>query len=267
MSAWNKNLYKHLETIRQELNTYIELHSPKGAAKFSTATVTGVSEQKKRGGVQDKFLNCMKLNDIWEEDASEIDELPDEEIVLSPEGSLGEDTVTNKPSQSQKTPAPVITPAPSAPQMSVMLQRPSTSKSASVPRKPEFLRKRDQDVELDKVLEQKAETFSTMLLRLIDEKGLKDSEVYKKANIDRRLFSKIRGDEDYVPSKKTAISFCLALQLEMNESRKLLETAGYALSASSRFDLIIMYLIEHKEFNIQFVNIVLDDYGEGTLSK
>lgn len=109
--------------------------------------------------------------------------------------------------------------------------------------------------------------FSEMLLQMIDEKGLKDSDVYKSANIDRRLFSKIRGNKDYVPSKKTAISLCLALQLEMNEARKLLAAAGYAFSASSKFDLIIMYLIENCEYNIHFVNIVLDDYGEGTLSK
>lgn len=120
---------------------------------------------------------------------------------------------------------------------------------------------------IDEALENKSETFSSMLLRLIDEKGLKDSEVYKRANIDRRLFSKIRGDEDYVPSKKTAISFCLALQLDLDEAKKLLETAGYALSAASRFDLIIMYLIEKQEYNVHFANIVLADYGEGTLSK
>lgn len=120
---------------------------------------------------------------------------------------------------------------------------------------------------LDKVLNNREESFSTMLLRMIDEKGLKDSDVYKRANIDRRLFSKIRGDENYVPSRKTAISFCLALQLEMDEAEKLLATAGYTLSASSRFDIIIMYLIENGEYNIHFANIVLDDYGEGTLSR
>ena len=121
--------------------------------------------------------------------------------------------------------------------------------------------------DLDAVLATKEETFSDMLLRLIDEKGLKDSVVYKNANIDRRLFSKIRGDEEYVPSKKTAISFCLALQLEVEEAKKLLATAGYTLSASSRFDLIIMYLIEHREYNVHFANIILDEYGEGTLSR
>jgi len=94
---------------------------------------------------------------------------------------------------------------------------------------------------------------------------LKDSYVYKKAGIDRRLFSKIRGSEDYVPSKKTAIAFCLALQLEIEEAENLLKTAGYSLSMSSKFDLIIRYLICHSEYDVNFVNIVLDDYGEGTL--
>lgn len=120
---------------------------------------------------------------------------------------------------------------------------------------------------LDKVLENKEESFTKILLRMIDAKGLQDADVYKRANVDRRLFSKIRADKGYVPSKKTVISLCLALQLELKEAEELLKTAGYALSASSRFDLIIMYLIENKEYNIHFANIVLDDYGEGTLSR
>lgn len=132
---------------------------------------------------------------------------------------------------------------------------------------PAFLSFDDEKEEIDKFLDNKKETFSSMLLRLIDEKGLRDSDAYKNANIDRRLFSKIRGDEDYTPSKKTAISFCFALELEIDEARKLLEAAGYALSASSKFDLIITYLIENKEYNVHFANIVLDEYGEGTLSR
>ena len=120
---------------------------------------------------------------------------------------------------------------------------------------------------LDAVLAQKEESFSEMLLRMIDERGWKDSDVYRRADIDRRLFAKIRSDAEYVPSKKTAISFCLAMGLELGEAKKLLATAGYTLSASSRFDLIITYLIEHNEYNIHFANIVLDDYGEGTLSR
>lgn len=147
---------------------------------------------------------------------------------------------------------------------------PSSPKTTITPSEihiPDWLCTEGRKKSIEEVLENKAETFSTMLLRLIDEKGLKDSDAYKRANIDRRLFSKIRGDEDYIPSKKTAISFCLALQLTMDEAKKLLETAGYALSTSTRFDLIIMYLIENREYNIHFANIVLEDYGEGTLSK
>ena len=120
---------------------------------------------------------------------------------------------------------------------------------------------------IDDFLKQQGETFSQMLLRLIDERNLKDSEVYKNANIDRRLFSKIRGDGDYIPSKKTAICFCMALQLDLEKSRRLLETAGYALSTSSKFDLIIMYLLENREFNVVFANIVLERYGESALTR
>lgn len=137
----------------------------------------------------------------------------------------------------------------------------------TVPKIPDYLVRYPQYAQIDKVLDQKKESFSEKLLRLIDEKELKDSDVYKSANIDRRLFSKIRGDADYMPSKKTAISFCLALQLEIDEAEELLKSAGYSLSMSSRFDLIIRYFIENKEYNINFINIVLDDYGEGTLSK
>ena len=190
--------HKRLNRIRKELNAYLDSNLSITENKPSASAPATAPAEKKRGGVQEKFLSHMQLNSV-KDDCCDVDYL-------------------NRP-------------------------------------------------DLDKLLEQKAESFSEMLLRLIDEKDLKDSDVYKRANIDRRLFSKIRGDENYVPSKKTAIAFCLALQLEMEEAKKLLATAGYALSASSRFDLIIMYLIETKEYNIHFANIVLDDYGEGTLSR
>lgn len=157
-------------------------------------------------------------------------------------------------------------------QIGRMLYDPSPLYTIQEPRKKadkpsEPLRTDSRHPGLDKFLAAKGESFSETLLRMIDEKGLRDSDVYKKANIDRRLFSKIRADEEYVPSKKTAISFCLALQLGLKEARELLATAGYTLSNSSRFDLIIMYLINHSEYSVHFANIVLDDYGEGTLSR
>lgn len=274
MSKLNQILHKRLVRIRKDLDSYLELHLPKEDNTFSASLVSSESEQPKRGGVAEKFFNYMKLDD----DSFDDDYLDDEDVCLSSDESSNEDFTDNKPVPHREFQMPVI-PRPDAQKRSAMPQSPVVpqrqaaleTSQPTVPnasfKLPDFLQKREQSLDIDKVLERKAETFSAMLLRLIDEKELKDSDVYKRANIDRRLFSKIRGDEDYVPSKKTAISFCLALQLEMDEAKKLLETAGYALSASSRFDLIIMYLIEHREFNVQFANIVLDDYGEGTLSK
>lgn len=103
---------------------------------------------------------------------------------------------------------------------------------------------------LDDLLEHLDAGFSETLLRLIDRSRKKDSEVYKKANVDRKLFSKIRNNPNYKPSKPTALAFAIALELDLAETKDLLARAGYALSASSKFDVIVEYFIRQRNYDI-----------------
>lgn|SRR5690554_3116408 len=119
--------------------------------------------------------------------------------------------------------------------------------------------------ELDNKLDELEVSFSEYLLRKIDDLGFDDVSVYKKANIDRRLFSKIRSNTNYQPSKTTAIALAIALELNLDETQKLLQKAGYYLTRSSRFDLIIMYFIEHENYDFNEINHILYYFDEKTL--
>lgn len=121
------------------------------------------------------------------------------------------------------------------------------------------------DRSLEDVMAQIGETFQERLFRLIDQRRLSDVEVYKKANLDRKLFSKIRCNRDYRPKKITAVALAVALELNLDETKDLLSRAEMALSPSNRFDLIITYFLERKIYDIYTINLALFQHGQPML--
>lgn len=119
--------------------------------------------------------------------------------------------------------------------------------------------------ELLKLVQRTDAGFSETLLNLIDKSGEKDSAIYKRANVDRKLFSKIRNNPQYKPSKATAVAFAIALELDLEETRDFIGRAGYALSGSNKFDIIIEYFITHGRYDIYEINLMLFEFDQSLL--
>lgn len=122
------------------------------------------------------------------------------------------------------------------------------------------------NLELEKYLnDNKQLNFNELLFSFIDNKNLKDSDVYRKINMDRKLFSKIRCNFDYIPKKANVVKLCLSLNLNLIDTKKLLNSAGYSLSYNDKFDLVISYCIENNIYDLNIINNYLYSYTNSTL--
>ena len=118
---------------------------------------------------------------------------------------------------------------------------------------------------LEEILQQADAGFTETLLRLIDKSGKKDAEIYKKANLSKQHFSKIRNNPHYKPTKPTALALSLALELDLEQTKDLIGRAGYALTNSSKFDLIVRYFIESRNYNVLEINMALYEFDQSLL--
>ncbi len=209
---------------------------------------------------------------LWEEELQEEMLQEADEGLMKP--SAAQDAPMMAPSSGQGAPGMMPAAAQEAPMAPSSAQKAPARPSAPAPKadrveSPEPAPKKDswskKRKTLDEILAGSGESFRDCLLRLIDERGLKDPTVYKRANVDRRVFSKIRNSEDYLPKKATALAFAIALELNLDQTKDLIGKAGLALSDSNKTDLIIEYCIDNRIYNIFDVNALLFEYDQPSI--
>lgn len=189
------------------------------------------------------------------------DEEYEEDFVLSAEDVLGSEAQENFESNAEDLLEEDYYKADAA--VDEMLQAPAPMQAPTVGSLTgEVYSKGEMDDILAHLISNKDESFQQKLFHMIDARGMTDPEVYKKANIDRKLFSKIRSNVNYKPTKKTAVAFAIALGLNLDETTDLLRSAGMSLSPSNSFDIIIRYCIEHRITNIHEVNCILFKFDQ-----
>ena len=167
---------------------------------------------------------------------------------------------------SPEQPQPKAAPAPKQNLLEkIRLRRTSKKESASSIKECFPMQESFADLSLEDYLKKMDEGFRDMLIRKIDERGMTDAECYKKANVDRKLFNKIKTQYDYRPSKSTVLAFAVALRLSLDETEEMLKKAGFSLSHSSKFDLIVEFFIIHGNYDIFEINEALFSFDQKLL--
>lgn len=217
----------------------------------------------------------LAAQDLMDNVAAFIDDhYVDEQLLFSPRREYRRAAPAAQPSESaylQDAPCcSQVPPPPSAAAERPTLSQRSFGPLPSIPKKDRTPRHAHQPsfgqpADLQSMLDALNEPFSVTLMQLIDERGLTDAEVYRRANMSRQLFSKIRSNPNYRPTKKTVLALCVALQLTMPETRDLLDRAGFSLTHASKFDVIVEYFISSGNYDIFDINQALFYYDQQLL--
>ena len=240
--VFDKAAYKISSELYQDISAFID-------DRYVDQHVDMVSERSRspfHNGMSKFFGKSeVRANRASEERADEVPEAAEESCAIADEEPF------------RGAPAPITAfQAPQAAATQVAATQAAATTLGAQPAQPLNLGDRINQID---------ESFSQMLLRKIDESGMTDAECYKKANIDRKLFSKIRSDISYHPSKPTVIAFAIALKLDLNDTKDMLMKAGFALSHSNKFDIIIEYFIEHKNYDVFEINEALFAFDQPLL--